>query len=178
MTKATPDFVHKLVFLGDSSVGKTSLVQRYVYNSLDPNIGRTIGAMLHVKMVQYEDALHKLVIWDLGGQQSFHVLREQYCAQASGAFFVVDITRPDTLESIDSWLGDLFNAAGKVPVVVVGNKADLEPAIPPDKIVQESESRGFKLITTSALENHNVNKAFTELLVEVVKKAKEKKTII
>jgi signal recognition particle receptor subunit beta len=82
------------------------------------------------------------------------------------------------LESIDSWLGDLFNAAGKVPVVVVGNKADLEPAIPPDKIVQESESRGFKLITTSALENHNVNKAFTELLVEVVKKAKEKKTII
>lgn len=64
MTKATPDFIHKLVFLGDSSVGKTSLVQRYVYNSLDPNVGRTIGAMLHVKMEQYEDALHKLVILD------------------------------------------------------------------------------------------------------------------
>ncbi len=178
MTKATADFIHKLVFLGDSSVGKTSLVQRYVYNSLDPNIGRTIGAMLHVKIVQYEDALHKLVIWDLGGQQSFHVLREQYCAQASGAFFVMDRTRPDTLESIDSWLGDLYNAAGKVPVVVVENKVDLEPAISHDKIVQEVESRGHKLITTSALENRNVNQAFTELLVEVAKKTREKETII
>lgn len=83
-----PDYVHKLVFLGDSGVGKTSLVERFVYDSLATDMGRTIGAILHVKRVEHNDTIHKLVIWDLGGQKSFAELREQYCSNASGAFFV------------------------------------------------------------------------------------------
>ena len=117
-----PDFVHKVVFLGDSGVGKTSLVQRYVYDSLAPDISRTIGAMLHVKSVELEGAKHKLVIWDLGGQVAFSALREQYCSHASGAFFVFDRTRIETLEHIDDWLDSLYAAAGKVAVVAVENK--------------------------------------------------------
>jgi GTPase SAR1 family protein len=62
LANAQPDFIFKLVFLGDSGVGKTSLVQRYVYDSLAPDIGRTIGAMLHVKSIDFEEARHKLVV--------------------------------------------------------------------------------------------------------------------
>jgi small GTP-binding protein len=164
-----PDFVHKLVFLGDSSVGKTSLVQRYVYDSLAPDIGRTIGAMLHVKSLEFEGSKYKLVIWDLGGQESFSALREQYCANASGAFFVFDRTRIETLQHMDDWLTALFNAAGKVAVVVVENKIDLESVISEEQIKGMVESRGLMWIRTSATENLNVNQAFEELVREIRK---------
>ncbi len=161
------DFVHKLVFLGDTAVGKTSLVQRYVYDSFAPEIGRTIGAMLHVKIVEVEGAKHKLVIWDLGGQVAFSALREQYCSHASGAFFVFDRTRLETLEHIDEWLNSLYAAAGKIPVVAVENKIDLESVITDEQIKGVLEARSLKLIQTSALENQNVNIAFEELVKEI-----------
>lgn len=167
MTNADPDFVHKLVFLGDSGVGKTSLVQRYVYDSLAPDIGRTIGAMLHVKSLEFEGSKHKLVIWDLGGQVAFSALREQYCSHASGAFFVFDRTRLETLEHIDDWLDSLYAAAGKVAVVVVENKMDLESVISDEQIVGMLEARSLRRIQTSAMENKNVNIAFQELVKEI-----------
>jgi small GTP-binding protein len=167
MMAGEPDFVNKLVFLGDSGVGKTSLVQRYVYDSISPDIGRTIGAMLHVKSVDFEGARHKLVVWDLGGQVAFAALREQYCAHASGAFFVFDRTRLETLEHIDDWLNSVYAAAGKIPVIVVENKIDLESVISDDQIRGMVEARNLKWIQTSALENKNVNKAFEELVKEI-----------
>jgi small GTP-binding protein len=162
-----PDFVHKLVFLGDSGVGKTSLVQRYVYDSLAPDIGRTIGAMLHVKSVDFEGARHKLVVWDLGGQVGFAALREQYCSNASGAFFVFDRTRLETLEHIDDWLNSVYSAAGKIPVVAVENKIDLESVISDEQITGVLEARGLMWIRTSALEDTNVDQAFEELVKQI-----------
>lgn len=162
-----PDYVHKLVFLGDTEVGKTSLVQRYVYDSFSPEIGRTIGAMLHVKTVEVKRERHKLVIWDLGGQESFAELREQYCSHASGAFFVFDRTRIETLQHIDDWLNALYTAAGKVAVVVVENKIDLKTAISKEQIQSVVEARSLKLIQTSATENKNVDAAFEELVKEI-----------
>ncbi|MHA2027284.1 MAG: Rab family GTPase [Candidatus Thorarchaeota archaeon] len=167
MTGEDVDFVHKLVFLGDTGVGKTSLVQRYVYDSFAPEIGRTIGAMLHVKLVEVEKSKYKMVIWDLGGQVAFSALREQYCSHASGAFFVFDRTRLETLEHIDDWLNSLYAAAGKIPVVAVENKIDLESVISDEQIKGVLETRGLKLIQTSALENQNVNVAFEELVKEI-----------
>ncbi|MCF2138167.1 MAG: GTP-binding protein [Candidatus Thorarchaeota archaeon] len=164
MEPATPDYVFKLVFLGDTGVGKTSLVQRYVYDSLPIEVGTTIGAMLHVKMLRHRDMTYKLVIWDLGGQDAFAQLREQYCSQASGAFFVFDRTRPDTLEHIDDWLNALYSAAGKVPIVMVENKIDLESVVDPMRVMELAESKANRLIQTSALENKNVDLAFAGLL--------------
>lgn len=167
MAGEDPDFVHKLVFLGDTEVGKTSLVQRYVYDSFSPEIGRTIGAMLHVKTVDVKREKHKLVIWDLGGQESFTELREQYCSHASGAFFVFDRTRVETLLHIDDWLNALYAAAGEVPVVVVENKIDLKSEISDEQIRDLLEARSLKLIQTSATENKNVDAAFEELVKEI-----------
>lgn len=167
MAGEEPDFVYKLVFLGDTQVGKTSLVQRYVYDSFSPDIGRTIGAMLHVKTFELDDVRHKLVIWDLGGEKSFTELREQYCANASGAFFVFDRTRIETLEHIDDWLNALYAAAGKVSVIAVENKIDLESVISDGQIRGVLEARSLRHIKTSATQNTNVNEAFTELVREI-----------
>ncbi|RDE11629.1 MAG: hypothetical protein C4K48_11285 [Candidatus Thorarchaeota archaeon] len=172
MSTRNPDFVHKLVFLGDSQVGKTSLIQRYVYDTLSPDMTRTIGAVLHIKTLELDGEFHKQIIWDLGGEESFAQLREQYCANASGAFFVFDRTNLKSLEHIDRWLNSLYAAAGKVAVVAVENKIDLESVITDAQIRGILEARGLKHIQTSALENKNVDVAFEELVKKIRERGK------
>ncbi len=167
MKQRQHDYVHKIVFLGDTAVGKTSLVQRYVYDSLSEEMGRTIGAILHVKSVEIRDLMNKLVIWDLGGGESFAELREQYCSEASGAFFVFDRTRSDTLMNYSKWLRALHAAAGSVPVVFVENKIDLESELNPQSVIEVAETHATRLIQTSATENLNVDLAF-KYLVEAI----------
>lgn len=167
MAGVSPDFVYKIVFLGDTGVGKTSLVQRYVYDSLEPDLGRTIGAVLHVKNVGFDSSIHKLVIWDLGGQESFTQLREQYCANSTGAFFVFDRTRPETLMHIDDWLSALHAGSKDAEVVAVENKIDLESCITDDQVKTLVEARGLKMVPTSATEGQNVDEAFEELVKQI-----------
>lgn len=168
--------MHKIVFLGDTQVGKTSLIQRYVYDTLSPDMTRTIGAVLHVKTLEIDGAFHKQVIWDLGGEESFAQLREQYCANASGAFFIFDRTNIDSLQHIDDWLNALYASAGKVAVIAVENKIDLESVITDEQIRGMLEARGLKHIQTSALQNTNVNVAFEELVKDIRKKGKINKS--
>ncbi|MCK4567628.1 MAG: GTP-binding protein [Candidatus Thorarchaeota archaeon] len=175
MANNDPDFVHKIVLLGDSGVGKTSLVQRYVYDSLSPDVGRTIGAVLHVKKIEFNDVVHKQVIWDLGGQESFAELREQYCANSSAALFVFDRTRLETLQNIDEWLTALYSSAGKIPVIAVENKIDLESVITSEQIKGMLEARELIHLQTSATENTNVNSAFRELVQIIVSERGKKK---
>jgi small GTP-binding protein len=175
MSNNDPDFVHKIVLLGDSGVGKTSLVQRYVYDSLSPDVGRTIGAVLHVKKIEFNDVVHKQVIWDLGGQESFAELREQYCANSSAALFVFDRTRLETLQNIDEWLTALYSSAGKIPVIAVENKIDLESVITSEQIKGMLEARELIHLQTSATENTNVNSAFRELVQIIVSERGKKK---
>lgn len=172
MPARNPDFVYKLVFLGDTRVGKTSLIQRYVYDTLSPEMTRTIGAVLHIKIMELNDEFHKLVVWDLGGEESFAQLREQYCANASGAFFVFDRTNLSSLEHIDSWLNALYAAAGRVSVIAIENKIDLESVITDNQIQGILEARGLQHIRTSALENKNVNIAFEELVKKICERGK------
>jgi small GTP-binding protein len=130
-------------------------------------MSRTIGAVLHVKRAEYKDTIHKLVIWDLGGQKSFAELREQYCSNASGAFFVFDRTRPDTFENIEEWLQALKTAAGEVPVVVLENKIDLDSAIDENMVHQTIAKHVLRFVQTSATENIQVEQAFNELVREI-----------
>jgi small GTP-binding protein len=170
-----PDFVHKIVLLGDSLVGKTSLVQRYVYDSLSPDVGRTIGAVLHVKKVELDGVTHKQVIWDLGGQESFSQLREQYCANASAALFIFDRTRLETLQHMDDWLNALYSSAGQIPVIVIENKIDLDSVITPEQIEGMIQARELIHIQTSAKENTNVEHAYTRLVKEIMAEKEKKK---
>jgi small GTP-binding protein len=166
----------KLVFLGDGGVGKTSLAGRFVYDSFEGDYLATIGTNIHVKMVDVDDTRVKLVIWDIAGQSGFAQLRKAYYQNAAGAFFVFDTTRPDTLESVDEWFDALFDITGKIPLVILENKIDLESAIPKETIEKIAEKYEVVFIRTSAKEDRNVEKAFNEITLEILEKARAKTT--
>jgi small GTP-binding protein len=121
----------KIVLLGNSAVGKTSLIRRYVFDQFDDNYIATIGS----KVTKKELVLHQskkrvnlsLMIWDLIGKEGYHSLHAKTIVGVHGAFLVVDFTRKDTLQSLEKyWIPFIFRVVGPVPLVFASNKSDLK----------------------------------------------------
>ncbi|NWF97050.1 MAG: GTP-binding protein [Candidatus Thorarchaeota archaeon] len=168
------DFLYKLVFLGEGAVGKTSLVGRYVYDSFEGEYLATIGTDIHVKTLEVDGLRVKLVVWDIAGQSDFAQLRKAYYQNASGAFFVFDTTRPETLDRIDDWIEALFAVTGRIPLVIIENKVDLESRLRPGQAEQAASKYHVKVIKTSAKDDTNVETAFREMTVEIMERARQR----
>jgi small GTP-binding protein len=167
-------YLFKIVFLGEGAVGKTSLVGRFVYNSFEGDYLATIGTDIHLKMVQVDDTAVKLVIWDIAGQDNFAQLRRAYYQNASGAFFVFDTSRPETIARIDEWLKALNTVTGDIPLVILENKVDLQSAVSQEQKDQIIKKYRIKIIPTSAKEDKNVEDAFQEMTRKILVKARNK----
>ena len=173
----TADYLLKIVFLGEGAVGKTSLVGRFVYESFEGDYLATIGTDIHIKMQKVDETMVKLVIWDIAGQDNFAQLRRAYYQNASGAFFVFDTTRPETIERIDEWLNALFTVTGKIPLILLENKMDLDSGITDGARDAIIKKHGVEIIQTSAKENMNVEEGFQKMTKEILEKRREKKTV-
>lgn len=169
-----PDYLFKIVFLGEGAVGKTSLVGRYVYDSFEGDYLATIGTDIHVKTMEIEDLRIKLVIWDVAGQDDFAQLRKAYYQNAAGAFFVFDTTRPETLDRIEEWIETLYSVTGDIPLVLVENKIDLESKIDSEVVKATVERLGCAFVRTSAKEDTHVEDAFLELTREILERARNR----
>ena len=173
----TAAYLFKIVFLGDGSVGKTSLVGRFVYDSFEGDYLATIGTDIHLKLVNIDDILVKLVIWDIAGQDNFAQLRKAYYMNASGAFLVYDTSRPETIERVDNWIKALYDVTGKIPLIVCENKTDLESQISQEVKDAVVKKHNVKMIKTSAKEDTNVEEAFTEMTKIILERARNKKVM-
>ncbi|MFX1521859.1 MAG: Rab family GTPase [Promethearchaeota archaeon] len=165
------DYSFKIVLLGDPAVGKTSFVKRYVDNMFRMDYIMTIGTDVRVKTVYVDDKKVKLVIWDLAGQPIFHDVRETYCKGAEGAVLVFDLTRQDTLTNLHGWIQTLWNTAGKLPLAVVGNKADLKSIreISRERALDLVRFSGAKYFETSAKTGEHVDNTFLYLTEIILK---------
>ena len=148
---------------------------RYVYNSFEGDYLATIGTDIHVKLVNVEDVRVKMVIWDIAGQDNFAQLRKAYYQNASGAFFVLDTTRPETIERIDDWIGALYAVTGDIPLVILENKTDLESAITDKAREAVTKKYNTPILKTSAKEDVNVEEAFREITREILNRSRQKK---
>ena len=100
--------VLKLVLLGDSAVGKTSLIDMYAHHKFKEDYKPTIGVNIVVKELDIKNAQIRLIIWDIAGQEKYDLSRKMFFQGVVGALFVYDITREDTFRNIESkWLNDL-----------------------------------------------------------------------
>ncbi len=157
------DYIRKIVMLGDSAVGKTSLVRKYVDNMFEDKYLSTIGAKPVNKKLKFGNDSVVLMIWDLAGQ-SF-ALHPAYYSGAKGALLVCDITKKDSADSLKGWKSMLVSKTGEVPIIALANKADL----PNHKFgLDYLEAIGFETMSTSAKTGDNVEKAFTMLAERII----------
>jgi small GTP-binding protein len=119
----------KVCLLGDFSVGKTSLVRRFVYERFEDKYLSTIGVKVSRKTIDmtHQDKPIKLsiILWDLAGSEEFNQIRASYLRGAAGIMFVCDLTRPETLQHLPAYLDDMRQVCPDADVILAANKADL-----------------------------------------------------
>jgi len=156
-------YIIKLCLLGDGAVGKTSLVRRFVFDVFDDKYLMSFGTKVVKKEIKVDDVELDMMIWDILGQRTQDALHAAYYRGATGALAVCDFTRPDTMKNLKSWLGNFRSVVGNMPVIILGNKSDLEKRFTLSQLEEYSKSVGCDVIETSAKTGLNVEHAFIEL---------------
>ncbi|XP_065116650.1 ras-related protein Rab-6A isoform X2 [Paramisgurnus dabryanus] len=153
----------KLVFLGEQSVGKTSLITRFMYDSFDNTYQATIGIDFLSKTMYLEDRTVRLQLWDTAGQERFRSLIPSYIRDSTVAVVVFDITNVNSFQQTTKWIDDVrTERGGDVIIMLVGNKTDL--ADKRQVSIEEGERKAKELnvmfIETSAKAGYNVKQLF------------------
>mmetsp|Transcript_378 Transcript_378/g.348 ORF Transcript_378/g.348 Transcript_378/m.348 type:complete len:205 (-) Transcript_378:158-772(-) len=159
---------YKIVFLGDQSVGKTSLITRFMYDTFDDQYAATIGIDFLLKTMYLEDnKTIRLQLWDTAGQERFRSLIPSYIRDSHVAVICYDITNKKSFENLNKWIQDVKLERGDdVIIVVVGNKSDLNNKR--QVTMEECEAylksiNGKFCIETSTKANHNVKLLFKKI---------------
>jgi len=157
----------KMCVMGEASVGKTSLIRRFVYDKFDDRYISTLGTKTTAKEMQItigeEEYNLKFQIWDILGSRSFSNIQKTTYNGSQGAFIVLDLTRKETMYSFGNWLLSLYKITGQIPVVVLANKNDLKVEFDREEIEALLRVYGFPYFLTSAKTGENVNLAFETL---------------
>jgi len=162
----------KVVLLGEGSVGKTSLLLRYVRNEFNEEHITTIQASFLSKKLTVDDTRVNLAIWDTAGQEKFHALGPIYYRDANGALLVYDITDRDSFDRVQNWVKELRKMLGdNIVLVIAGNKADLERrrVVTLEEAEEYAASVGAKHLSTSAKQNKGVAELFLHMTKELLK---------
>ncbi|GAA5910310.1 Rab family GTPase YPT6 [Sporobolomyces salmoneus] len=172
VTPQTSEFAHaalkkfKLVFLGEQSVGKTSLITRFMYDTFDNTYQATIGIDFLSKTMYLEDRTVRLQLWDTAGQERFRSLIPSYIRDSSVAVVVYDITNRQSFMNTSKWVDDVRSERGNdVIIVLVGNKTDLNDKrqVTTEEAEQKSKELNVMFIETSAKAGHNVKTMFRKI---------------
>ena len=170
------EMMFKVVLVGDSFVGKTNIMSKYLKDEFHEDSKATVGVEFGSKQFTIEGHEIKAQIWDTAGQERYKAITSAYYKGAKGAFVVYDITRKSSFESIDKWVNDLTAAADKkITIVVIGNKSDLEDQrqIPKEKGEEKAAKLEVAFLETSAFSGENLDKAFELMMNEIYKKCHE-----
>lgn len=162
-------FSKKVCLLGDFSVGKTSLVRRYVEGIFETKYLSTIGVKIDRKIVSVpapeQELQLTLILWDLAGSEKFNQSRANYLRGSAGAILICDLTRPTTLDSLQGYASDLQKLSPGARLVLVANKCDLinEQQLTLPQLEAAASSLGAPFYLTSARTGDTVEAAFQSL---------------
>jgi len=166
------DFLFKFIVIGDTAVGKSCLLHRFIDNKFKKESTHTIGVEFGSKIVEVGGRNVKLQIWDTAGQERFRSVTRSYYRGAAGAILVYDITSRETYNHVASWLSDARSLANKdISIILVGNKADL-----PNREVTFLEASRFAqendlmFLETSALSGEGVEGVFFQCARSILSK--------
>ncbi|KAF8366023.1 hypothetical protein PRIPAC_83852 [Pristionchus pacificus] len=162
-----------LLLIGDSEVGKTSILKRFSNDTYYQSTLHTIGIDFKFKTTVMNGKKIKLQIWDTAGQERFHAITSSYYRKADGIALVYDITNTKSFERISLRLRDIHEKApDNVSLILLGNKCDLENkrTVSRDAAEQVASDLAIPFRETSAMENINIDRAFLDLVESILKK--------
>lgn len=171
------DHLFKLLIIGDSGVGKSSLLLRFADNTFSGSYITTIGVDFKIRTVEIEGERVKLQIWDTAGQERFRTITSTYYRGTHGVIVVYDVTSGDSFANVKRWLHEIEQNCDVVNRILVGNKNDA----PDRKVVLTEDAQrfadqmGIKLFETSAKDNINVEEMFMAITKLVLKTKKERR---
>jgi small GTP-binding protein len=155
----------RIIVIGDTAVGKTQMMFRFTDDTFTAQGVQTIGVDFKAKLVNLNGIPHKIQIWDTAGQERFRNITEAYYRKGHGIILVYDVSARQTFDNIPGWFDSIkakCEGLGPIPIVLVGNKADLEPAVPMEEGFQIATDHGAKFFQTSAKDGSNIEDAFME----------------
>lgn len=163
---------YRVVTIGSSSVGKTSIINRFLHEKFNEQEQNTVGALYESFTETRNGQEMEIQIWDTAGQEQYRSLTNVYFRGAAAALLVFDLTNTNSYGQLGDWLQSFYNSNdSKTIVFVVGNKCDLEKdrRIPTADAQDWAKTNGCFYIETSAAEGENIQELFTQLVDELAK---------
>ncbi|MFX1338280.1 MAG: Rab family GTPase [Promethearchaeota archaeon] len=165
-------FLFKILIGGDASVGKTTLLRRFVDGMFDESTIMTVGVDFFIKQMNFDGIKCALQLWDLGGQEQFRHLMSSYVMGARGALLLIDLTRMPKMSGILEWINIFRIHDLDLPIILVGTKLDLEEAIAINDDTALNIKDTFNMmdyIKTSSKTGYNVHKVFKMMAQWLIK---------
>ena len=170
------DYIFKVVIVGDSGVGKTNLIGRYLKNEYRQDTKATVGVEFGEKKFDINGLKIKAQLWDTAGQERYKAITSMYYKGAKGALIVFDLSSKTTFVNAEKWYNEIKKATDpSINLILVGNKSDLKDKrqVNTEDAENKAKEMGIAYMETSALNAENVDKAFSWLIEEISKKLKK-----
>ena len=173
------DLKLKLLIIGDSNVGKTSMLLNYTDNYFPESHLATIGVEYKVKEIKTDKYNIALQIWDTAGQERFRSITKSFFRNTNGILFVYDITSRRSFQSVKDWIKDSEMHDSGFEKILVGNKIDLEAKreVQTDELKEYGLKKKIDIIETSAKERINIDEAFKKIVDLILGNKDEKKIL-
>jgi len=168
--------VMRISLLGDSGVGKTCIINKYLFNKFSENQQSSIGIEKNEKRLKMNDGNElKVIIWDTAGQERFKAMSTNTIKGAQGIVLVFDNTKKTTFESLPTWIKEVKEIKDNIPIVLFGNKCDLieNADVEKDEAEEFAKDNNMEYFETSAKENINIENGFKSIIDKAYETAQE-----
>ena len=169
------DYAFKLITLGNSGVGKTSLILRYCDSLFSPTFITSIGVDFKIKNLVIDDKRIRLNIWDTAGQERFRNITNSYIRGSNGVLMVYDITDRKSFIDVNQWIASIKEHSGlTTPIIILANKSDMEKTRQVTKTEGELLAKKYNLpfFEVSAKKNTNISEAIEILVNNMLEKVR------
>ena len=162
----------KLILVGDGRVGKTSIINKYLYNTFNENEPMTVNSCFLEKKMIINEKTFKFALWDTAGQEKFNSVTPVYYRDAKGVILVYDITNARSFERVQKWIEEVRSYNKECEIVICGNKVDIkevyEDGVDKDKAKEYVVNKGIEHFYTSAKTGDGLEEVFDYISKKVV----------